>query len=73
MEVAWKATTKSIEMNFLCALVLYIIFTTLLETKEFLIKVDAPLFFFSDVGPQHSCHFVLFFFWFSSSLCNWLV
>lgn len=45
MEVSWKATTKSIEMNFLYALVLHIIFPTLLETKEFLIKVNVSLFF----------------------------
>lgn len=59
MEVAWKATTKSIEINFLYALVLYIVFTTLLETKSFFIKLDVPLFFL-DVDPQHSCLFLVF-------------
>lgn len=46
MEASWKATTKNVEMNFLYALVLQNIFPTLLETKEFLIKVDVPLIFF---------------------------
>lgn len=45
MEVSWKATTNSIKMIFLDALVLHIIFPTLLETKEFLIKVDVSLLF----------------------------
>lgn len=45
MEVSWKATTNSIKMIFLDALVLHIIFPTLLETKEFLIKLDVSLLF----------------------------
>lgn len=45
MEVSWEATTNSTKMNFLDALVLHIIFPTLLETKEFLIKVDVSLLF----------------------------
>lgn len=45
MEVSWKATTNSTEMNFLYALVLHIIFPTLLGTKEFPIKAGVPLLF----------------------------
>lgn len=59
MEMSWKATTKNVEMNFLYALVLHIVLPTLLETTEFLIKVDVPIFF-SDVDLQHSCLFLVF-------------